>query len=143
MRSQAEHAYPNECCGLLLGTVSSHTNVAQAVWATTNDWSEAVATTLEEDTALTQTRRYWVSPQAMLAAMRDARRRNLDIIGVYHSHPDHPAHPSECDRRLAWPQYSYLIFSVQQGVVDRFLSWRLNDNHQFEPETILPRSAPT
>ena len=79
---------------------------------------------------------YWIAPEEMLAAMKDARQRNLEIVGIYHSHPDHPAVPSECDRRLAWSQYSYLIVSVLQGKATNAQSWVLDENHQFQPEAI-------
>jgi proteasome lid subunit RPN8/RPN11 len=72
----------------------------------------------------------------MLQVQRSARERELEIIGIYHSHPDHPAVPSECDRRLAWPVYSYVILSVQSGQVMACQSWRLDDQHQFQPEAI-------
>jgi proteasome lid subunit RPN8/RPN11 len=73
----------------------------------------------------------------MLIAMRDARDRGMDIIGIYHSHPDHPASPSECDRQLAWPQYSYVILSIERGEVRELYSWQLDDYHQFQPEELI------
>jgi proteasome lid subunit RPN8/RPN11 len=73
----------------------------------------------------------------MLMAMREARNCSLEIIGIYHSHPDHPAVPSECDRQLAWPQYSYIIVSVAQGYAAESKSWILDDTHQFQPEPIV------
>jgi proteasome lid subunit RPN8/RPN11 len=85
----------------------------------------------------------------MLKAQKDARDseallrsadRNLDIIGIYHSHPDHPAVPSEFDRAIAWSQYSYIIVSVQQGKACDLKSWSLDDDHQFQPEEILTLS---
>ena len=88
------------------------------------------------DRDLTQARRYWIAPEEMLAAMREARDRHLAVIGIYHSHPDNPAVPSECDRALAWSQYSYVIVSVQQGQSKDCKSWILDDRHQFQPEEI-------
>jgi len=73
----------------------------------------------------------------MFKAQKDARDRNLDIIGIFHSHPDHPAVPSEFDRAIAWQQYSYIIVSVQQGKAWELKSWSLDDNHQFQPEELL------
>ncbi len=101
-----------------------------------NVWNANAANALNDTAALTKTRRYSIAPEDMLAGMREARRRSLDIIGIYHSHPDHPAIPSECDRALAWSQYSYLIVSVEQGTAIDCRSWALNDQHQFEPEMI-------
>jgi proteasome lid subunit RPN8/RPN11 len=73
----------------------------------------------------------------MLKAQKQARDRNLDIIGIYHSHPDHPAVPSEFDRAIAWQQYSYIIVSVQQGKACDLKNWSLDDDHQFQPEEML------
>ncbi|MFH7241705.1 MAG: Mov34/MPN/PAD-1 family protein [Spirulina sp.] len=80
--------------------------------------------------------RYWIDPADLLRIQKEARDQDLEIIGIFHSHPDHPALPSECDRRLAWPVYSYLIASVRGGQVADVQSWRLNDAQQFEPEVI-------
>jgi proteasome lid subunit RPN8/RPN11 len=73
-----------------------------------------------------------------MSVQRDGRERNLDIIGIYHSHIDHPAVPSECDRRLAWSSYSYVIVSVVHGKASDLKSWCLDDQHQFQPEPIQP-----
>lgn len=150
IQTHAERTYPHECCGLLLGhmtTEESDTRTVVDVWQTQNAWSEEVAYELSDiiqgdRLSSSTTDRYWIDPQAMLSAQRDARDRNLTIIGIYHSHPDHPAVPSECDRVLAWSSYSYLIVSVRQGCVQNLLSWRLDPNHQFQPETILSSSQP-
>ncbi|EKQ69063.1 putative metal-dependent protease of the PAD1/JAB1 superfamily [Leptolyngbyaceae cyanobacterium JSC-12] len=142
MRSHAEQAYPNECCGFILGILGQHT-VKQVVEirAVENAWDKAAALDLQtcgldDELPQSKTHRYWVDPQETLAVMREARSRNLDIIGIYHSHPDHPAVPSECDRQLAWRQYSYVIISVQQGAAQELSSWQLSEVHQFQPEAI-------
>ncbi|MDX2230714.1 MAG: M67 family metallopeptidase [Leptolyngbyaceae cyanobacterium bins.349] len=137
LRSHVEHAYPNECCGLLLGrrAAQGHYDLVD-IRAVENTWDEDVAKQLNDDSSLTQARRYAIAPQTMLAIMREAKQIGCDIIGIYHSHPDHPAVPSDCDRRLAWPQYSYLILSVHQGICQDIQSWRLNEAHQFQPEAI-------
>lgn len=118
------------------------------VKALANAWESNVAEDLAEslDTAsaeLTTTRRYWIDPQDLLKTQREARDRGLSIIGVYHSHPDHEAIPSNCDRTLAWPEYSYIIVSVQKGKAVDIRSWQLNDDHKFlpEPMKIAPASA--
>ncbi len=87
-------------------------------------------------TDLDKTRRYWIAPEDLLATMREAREQDLEVIGVYHSHPDHPSVPSDCDRQLAWPSYSYVIVSVQQGCAQTWQSWTLDDTHQFQLESI-------
>lgn len=106
-----------------------------------NSWTEQIAEELEDKLSGSKADRYWIDPVEMLAVIRDARMRNLDMIGVYHSHPNHPAIPSECDRQLAWQQYSYVIISVQQGMANDLYSWRLDENHQFQPETVTIQSA--
>jgi proteasome lid subunit RPN8/RPN11 len=61
----------------------------------------------------------------------------LDVLGVFHSHPDHPNQPSEFDRQWAWPNFSYLITSVVQGVAVESRSWRLNeDRANFSEEKV-------
>ncbi len=92
---------------------------------------------------LDRRRRYWVDPKDLLTAQGQARDRGWVIVGIYHSHPDHPAVPSECDRTLAWNGYSYPILSVRQGRGDDFQSWRLDENQQFQPEPIEIRSDPS
>jgi proteasome lid subunit RPN8/RPN11 len=144
LRSHAEQAYPNECCGLLLGTRDAQENYDLVdVRAVHNTWDKDVAQVLEDDPALSRTRRYWIAPQTMLMVMRAARQMGCDIIGIYHSHPNHSAVPSECDRRLAWQHYSYLILSVHQGICQDIQSWRLNEAHQFQPEAIVYPSLST
>lgn len=87
--------------------------------------------------SLDATRRYWIDPKELLAAQKHGRDRQLDIIGVYHSHPEHSAIPSECDRACAWPHYSYLIISVHQGQAQDYRSWSLDEQQHFQPEAIL------
>ena len=134
--AHADRTYPEECCGLLLGTIAADEKVVHEVYATPNAWDHDAASLLNDAEGLTKTRRYWIAPEDMLAAMREARQRNLGMIGVYHSHPDYPAIPSECDRAIAWSHYSYLIVSVEHGAAIDARSWTLNEQHQFDPELI-------
>lgn len=149
MRSHAEQAYPHECCGLLLGRSTQEHKTLAEIRAVDNAWNQDIAQELGEGSSFNRERRYWIDPQRILRVMQEARTQGLDIIGIYHSHPDHPAVPSECDRRLAWQHYSYIILSVQQGTVQDMQNWQLDRNHQFQPEamTIHPSlhalSAPT
>ncbi|PSB29415.1 Mov34/MPN/PAD-1 family protein [Stenomitos frigidus] len=136
VKAHAARTYPEECCGLLLGTIAADQKAVHDVYEVSNLWTVDAANELNDNTALTKTRRYWIAPEDMLAGMREARRRSLEIIGIYHSHPDYPAIPSECDRALAWSQYSYLIVSVEQGTAKDCRSWTLNDQQSFEPEVI-------
>ncbi len=133
--AHAESTYPEECCGLLLGIADSTSddNTVVAVKPVENRWSAEPATV----ESLDKTRRYEIAPESMLAVMREGRDRSLTIVGIYHSHPDQSAVPSECDRQLAWQHYSYVIVSVDQGRAIDWQSWRLDDAHQFQPEKIL------
>jgi proteasome lid subunit RPN8/RPN11 len=142
MQTHAESTYPEECCGLLLGQLSDDEKILIEVLLTENSWDaeaveafQAVEGSAQLDT--TKRTRYSIAPEAMLKAQKDARDRNLNIIGIYHSHTDHPAIPSEFDRAIAWQQYSYVIISVQQGKACDFKSWSLGDEHQFQPEELL------
>jgi proteasome lid subunit RPN8/RPN11 len=122
IHTHAEISYPLECCGIILGIRKTVVEVI----ATEN------AFPVEEE----KNRRYAIAPEMMLKMQREARDKSLNIIGIYHSHPDYPAIPSECDRELAWQEYSYIIVSVVKGKASDFHCWTLNENHQFQPEEI-------
>ena len=89
----------------------------------------------------TKARRYTIDPKDMLLVQKQAREKGLKIIGIYHSHPDHVAVPSECDRIQAWPEYAYTILSVQNGVATDILNWALDSEHQFQPEAMQTVSS--
>jgi proteasome lid subunit RPN8/RPN11 len=119
--------YPEECCGVLIGRSRE-----DGVGAT-------VERLLSVDNERQDSRgnRFLIHPETVLAAEREARRAGLTIVGYYHSHPDHPAEPSEFDREHAWPGLSYVIVSVRQGEPDEMRSWRLTDDRErFEEETL-------
>lgn len=137
--TQAETSYPNECCGLLLGQQNQQIKTVIEVWPAENAWQTEADEHWPEQTEFTEEKRYAISPQLILKAMKSARERHLSIIGIYHSHPDHPAIPSEFDRIYAWPEYSYIILSVQKGKIIDLLSWSLDHNHQFQSEEIIKR----
>ena len=83
--------------------------------------------------------RFSVTSDDVLDADRAAQKSGLEVIGWYHSHPDHPALPSDYDREHAWPWYSYIIVSVMEGKPGTILSWRLTDDRlRFESERISP-----
>ena len=137
MRTHAESTYPEECCGLLLGRVTAGVKTLVEVLPTDNAWSAEAEENWPEQKELTEKRRYAIRPEDMLRAMKYGRDRNLDIIGIYHSHTDCPAVPSECDRTLAWAQYSYIIVSVRQGCSEDIRSWSLDGEGNFQAEEIL------
>ena len=81
--------------------------------------------------------RYLITAQDMLYGEKEAAAQDLDVIGVFHSHPDHPDRPSEFDREWALPWFSYIITSVQKGQATSSHSWRLlDDRSSFEEEPI-------
>jgi proteasome lid subunit RPN8/RPN11 len=154
MQSHAESGYPHEACGLMIGRLEAATGEKQVrqVNCLENAWTPELAAEVSDlavagaaTEAFTKSRRYWIDPQDFLRVQRAARQQNLSIIGVFHSHPEALAIPSECDRTLAWPEYSYIIISVKQGKAIDIKSWQLNQDHQFVPEPmkIMPASAAT
>lgn len=143
IKSHAAVTYPEECCGILLGTFQPHAEaplkVLVDVIPTPNAWNETVAAELQPLQPLAASRhprrdRYWIDPADLLQAQRQGRERGLQMIGIYHSHPDHPAIPSEMDRSLAWITYSYVIVSVQQAEAVDWGCWCLDAGHQFRAE---------
>ncbi|MBD2608601.1 M67 family metallopeptidase [Scytonema hofmannii FACHB-248] len=126
IRTHAASTYPEECCGIILGYLANESKSLVEVIPTENAWSE-------EDS---KKRRYAIAPEIMLKVQKQARDRSLSIIGIYHSHPDYPAIPSESDRTQAWQEYSYIIVSVPNGKALELKSWHLDDNHQFQEEAI-------
>lgn len=133
--AHAQACYPQECCGVLLGEVEG---VVVEVVRTENGWNEEMAERLEEMGigGKTKRERYCIAPQTLLKLQKDAHSRHLQIVGFYHSHPDHPAIPSECDRLLAWPDYHYIIVSVIQGQATSIKSWVLAADGQFQPSPL-------
>lgn len=142
LTAHATRTYPEECCGLLLGNLLPDRPLKQVVkiWETVNAWNPEVGSELS--TVILQLGtgkrdRFWIAPQDLLAAQRYAHDHQINIVGIYHSHPDHPAVPSESDRLLAWSAYSYLILSVRSGIVSDYRCWTLDQDHQFQPEEII------
>jgi proteasome lid subunit RPN8/RPN11 len=124
---EAEKAYPNECCGFILGSLSEKCKSAQQILPCNNS-SESNE----------KYHRFVITPEDMLKAERLARFIKLDIIGFYHSHPDCAAKPSDYDTSHALPIYSYVIVSAVQGKSADFKSWVLDDESckQFQSEVI-------
>jgi proteasome lid subunit RPN8/RPN11 len=121
----AAMSYPEECCGVLIGQPQVGATLVERVLSVGNERDES------------RHHRYLISPATVLAAHKEARALGLEIVGYYHSHPDHPARPSDFDREHAWPGVSYLIVSVQGRKVAETRSWRLSDDRLgFEEEAI-------
>jgi proteasome lid subunit RPN8/RPN11 len=124
---QGENAYPEEGAGLLLGHEQDGFRYVQSLLILEN---------AREDTA--RHNRYLITAADMLGGEKEAERRGQSIIGIYHSHPDHPNLPSEFDREWAIPWYSYLITRVNNGQAVESKSWRLLDDRSgFSPEDII------
>jgi proteasome lid subunit RPN8/RPN11 len=104
LRAHGEETYPNECCGILLGKAAADAiRVASLVRAGNTRTDSAH-------------NRYHIAPQELIAAQREARQRGLDIVGFYHSHPDHPAQWSQTDFAEAhWFGCSYVITAIEHG----------------------------
>jgi proteasome lid subunit RPN8/RPN11 len=133
--------YPNECCGILLGQVSGSKKEVKEVVRLKNLRLNAARAQeilpLESPGRESERNRFLIDPMEQLRVEKGARARGLDVLGYYHSHPDHPARPSEYDREHAWPWYSYVIVSVERGEPKDVTSWILPDDRaRFEPEAM-------
>lgn len=122
-------SYPDECCGVLIGRTSGDATVVERVLSVGNERQDS------------RHNRFLISPETVLAAHKEARALGLDVVGYYHSHPDHPARPSEFDREHAWPGMSYLIVSVGKGRVVEARSWRLADDREGYDEEIIDQGV--
>lgn len=125
----ASISYPEECCGFLIGRCHSGATFVERVLSVGNERDDS------------RHNRYLISPETVLAAHKEARALGLDVVGYYHSHPDHPARPSEFDREHAWPGVSYLIVSVEQRKVVDARSWRLSDDRASFEEEVVDQAA--
>jgi proteasome lid subunit RPN8/RPN11 len=121
IRRHGIETYPNECCGALYGREGVVTSTL------------ALPNTTDEGPR----RRFLVRPQDYRDAERRATELGVDLLGFYHSHPDHPARPSQYDLDHAWPFFSYVIVSVRSGQPEDMTSWRLlEDRSAFEAEDL-------
>ena len=126
IHAHGEAAYPEEGAGFLLGSDDGKQRHVAQIFVTEN---------AREDEA--RHNRYLVTPQEYLQAEIAAEMLGLSLIGVFHSHPDHPNRPSEFDREWAQPFFSYIITSVNEGKAVESRSWRLaEDRSEFEEEEI-------
>jgi proteasome lid subunit RPN8/RPN11 len=141
IRAHGADTYPHECCGALLGRDRDEIEigVSEAPAGSSPRPAREVLglfplVNRRDDSPRN---RFSVTSDDVLSAEKTARDQGLEVVGWYHSHPDHPARPSEYDRDHAWPWYSYVIVSVQNGAPQSMTSWRLNDDRaEFSPEGI-------
>lgn len=142
IREHGAETYPHECCGALLGRdldpgASSAPDVAKlpsreilALYPLVNRRDDSPRN------------RFSVTSDDVREAERAAREKGIDVVGWYHSHPDHPAAPSQYDQDHAWPWYSYIIVSVANGKPQDMTSWRLTDDRsRFTCEDLETRES--
>ena len=133
IRAHGRETYPHECCGALVGTDDRVTGIV------------ALPNTTEEGPR----RRFLVRPSDYRLAEQRATELNGELLGFYHSHPDHPARPSQYDLDHAWPTFAYVIVAVAEGIATDMTVWYLKDDRSsFEEgslqhgENTHPDSAP-
>jgi proteasome lid subunit RPN8/RPN11 len=130
--AHGERDYPYECCGLLLGRFAENgVKVLDETYAISNAREEAA-----------KRNRFLIRPAELLRGEQYAATKSLDVIGFYHSHPDHPAIPSQYDLDHAWPTYSYIVVAVRKGQAEALRSWEMEtDRSRFNEEEILTGAA--
>lgn len=125
MIRDAIDTFPDECCGFFYGEEDEHGNRIVTEILVVNNAKDG-----------DKRRRFEISSKDYMKGEQYAFERNIQLLGVYHSHPNHPAVPSEHDRIAAQPFFSYIIISVMNDSVMHLRSWRLNDSFQFEEESV-------
>ncbi|NUO18848.1 M67 family metallopeptidase [bacterium] len=118
INEHGQKTYPEECCGFLFGTEVGNERVIHEVVPIDNSRQD------------NKERRFLITPEDFLEAERRAENLDLNLIGFYHSHPDHPAIPSEFDREHALPFYSYVILSVRNRKPAEIRSYQLADDRE-------------
>ena len=123
-----ERDYPYECCGFLIGRlIEDGVKAVAEIYAVSN---------AREETA--KRNRFLIHPEELLRGERYAASKGLEVVGFYHSHPDHPAVPSQYDLDHAWPIYSYVVVAVKSGRVEDIRSWEMEANRsRFTEEEIV------
>jgi len=125
IKKQSEEGYPYEICGFILGKIDYKNNVRQAV--------EVIQ--VENQNKERANDRFEISPKDYMKVEDYADKNNLQIVGIYHSHPDHPDRPSQTDLLYALEDLSYIIVSVEKGKAVSYKSWYLKDG-KFEEEVV-------
>jgi proteasome lid subunit RPN8/RPN11 len=121
IRQHGAETYPHECCGALYGANGSVTDIL------------ALPNVTDEGPR----RRFRISDKDYMKTERRASELGAELLGFYHSHPDHPARPSQYDLDHAFPTFSYIIVSVREGKPEDMTSWRLRDDRSaFDPEDL-------
>lgn len=124
VRRHGEAAYPAECCGALAGR-------------SRGEGKEVVRLAPVVNRRTDDPHRYLIAPDDLRRLEAELRAEGLEIVGYYHSHPDHPAVPSGYDTAHAWPWYSYLIVRIEQGRALEAASYTLDDDRPLmHPESL-------
>src|SRR5687768_6061372 len=124
--AHGERDYPFECCGLLLGSFSGDggSKVCNEIYPISNSREEEA-----------KRNRFLIRPEELMRGEKYAAAKSLDVVGFYHSHPDHPAVPSAYDLDHAWPLYSYIVVAVKSGRAGDLFSWEMqSDRSRFNEE---------
>jgi proteasome lid subunit RPN8/RPN11 len=116
VEAEGSAAYPNECCGIMFGQDVGERRIVERLMAVNNDFESGE-----------QYHRFSISPKQLMDAEKIAADSKQLVLGFYHSHPDHPARPSEYDREHSWPFYSYVIVSIAKREAVDMTSWVLNE----------------
>jgi len=125
MVAHARASYPNECCGAMLGSTDGETKTVREAIALQNAFEGA------------QAARYELRPEDLLAADKAARERHMDLIGIYHSHPDCDAYFSKTDLQNSCPWYSFVVLSIRKGEFDHANSFLPNFDQTDAPKEEL------
>ncbi len=125
IHAHAQETYPEECCGFLIGPAAT----------------DRAVTRVRRGTNVVETnrrRRYVIDPRELLAVEKELAGSGSEILGFYHSHPDHPAVPSEFDQGRAWPWYAYVILSIVGRMPKDLRAWSLDgETSVFRSEDLL------
>lgn len=113
---EGAQTYPNECCGIMIGRDEGGRRVVERLEPVNNQFEEGE-----------QYHRFLITPDVLMKAEKSAGARGKLVLGFYHSHPDHPARPSEYDREHAWPFYSYVIVAITKREPTDMTCWVLDE----------------
>ena len=111
-----EKGFPNEVCGVLIGKKNKEIFIIDDYYVCEN---------LNKERSID---RYELNPIDYIKAEDRAKKSNASIIGIYHSHPNHPAIASETDKMFAWPDMAYLIYSIYDGKFKNLISWQIDES---------------
>jgi len=126
--AHGERDYPYECCGLLLGRFAEDgVKICAEIYPISNARDEEA-----------KRNRFLIRPEELMRGEKQAAAKGLEVVGFYHSHPDHPAAPSQYDLEHAWPAYSYIVVAVGSGRAEDLRSWEMQtDRSRFNEEEIV------